>query len=376
MTPAINDTVWSAEDTTPAAIEAALRGLLIERHAESDLYVPARVLNLICIVDKQWSGEIANRLRVVGRNHASRTIVCAISAGRTTLDAVASVAATAAPEAGGLALTRETVIIDIGERHVPHLDSIVDPLVVTDLATVVWAPHEHWNAVTALHRIAQVVLLDSSSEPDVGGALRRATDLLSGMRVVDLAWLRSAPWRERIAATFDPPWRREQLEQLSGFEVRHHFASGAGALLLCGWLASRLGWQPRPLEVPGDGTASGWVRGVADCPGPRARPGLDPPAEHAAGGAGSCRRDALAARRELAVTRTRARRPARRAPSRRRLGGRLDAARGLARRGRDPRRGDPAEPDPRPGLRRGAAGDRRPPGLTGRGRRIPSPLRV
>lgn len=261
MTPAINDTVWSAEDTTPAAIEAALRGLLIERHAESDLYVPARVLNLICIVDKQWSGEVANRLRVVGRNHASRTIVCAISAGRTTLDAVASVAATAAPEAGGLALTRETVIIDIGDRHVPHLDSIVDPLVVTDLATVVWAPHEHWNAVTALHRIAQVVLLDSSAEPDVAGALRRATDLLSVMRVVDLAWLRSAPWRERIAATFDPPWRRAQLAQISGVEVRHHFSSGAGALLLCGWLASRLGWQPRPLEVPGDGTASGWVRG-------------------------------------------------------------------------------------------------------------------
>jgi glucose-6-phosphate dehydrogenase assembly protein OpcA len=260
MTPAVNDTVWSEQDTTPAAIEAALRRLLVERHAESHQYVPARVLNLVCIVDKQWGGEIANRLRAVGRNHPSRTIVCAISEGRTTLDAIASVAATANPEPGAFALTRETVIIDIGPRHVAYLDSIVDPLVVTDLPTMVWAPHSHWDAVTALSRLAQIVLLDSSADPDVGGGLRRATDLLSHMHVVDLAWIRSAPWRERVAASFDPPGRRHRLHEIAGFEVRHHYASGAGALLLCGWLASRLAWEARPLEVPGDGTATGWVR--------------------------------------------------------------------------------------------------------------------
>ena len=74
-----DDTVWAAQNTTPAAIEAALRELLIERHSQSDGYVPARVLNLVCIVDRAWSGEIANRLRGVGRYHPSRTIVCAVS---------------------------------------------------------------------------------------------------------------------------------------------------------------------------------------------------------------------------------------------------------------------------------------------------------
>jgi len=260
MSPAVNDTVWNEADTTPAAIEAALGRLLVERHAESNLYVPARVLNLICIVDRDWSGEIANRLRAVGRNHPSRTIVCAISAGRTRLDALASVAAPAAPRAGEFALTRETVIIDIGPRHVPHLESILDPLVVTDLATVVWAPHGHWDAVAAVAGLAQTVLLDSSTNQDVGGALRQARDLLSSLHVVDLAWIRSAPWRERIAATFDLPARRDGLSAISGVSVRHHYASGTGALLLCGWLASRLAWEPRPLEVPGDGTATGWVR--------------------------------------------------------------------------------------------------------------------
>ncbi len=261
MTPAVNDTVWSAEDTTPAAIEAALRRLLVERHAESELYVPARVMNLVCIVDREWSGEIANRLRAVGRNHPSRTIVCAISRGRTTLDAVASVAATSDPRPGAFALTRETVIIDIGPQHVPYLDSIIDPLVVTDLATMVWAPHGNWDAVAALEGRAQVVLLDSSVDPDVGPALRRARDLLARMHVVDLAWIRSAPWRERIAATFDPPNRRARLGAIAGVEVRHHAHSGAGALLLCGWMASRLGWNPAPLVLPGDGRACGAVAG-------------------------------------------------------------------------------------------------------------------
>src|ERR1700730_2512882 len=59
---AATDAVWSAQDTTPGEIEEALRHLLVERHAESDGYVPARGLNLVCVVDREGSGEIADRL--------------------------------------------------------------------------------------------------------------------------------------------------------------------------------------------------------------------------------------------------------------------------------------------------------------------------
>src|SRR5579872_4396431 len=105
--PSTNDTVWSAQDTSPGAVEEALRRLLVERHAENDGYVPARVLNLVCIVERQWSGEIANRLRRVGRYSASRTIVCAVSEGRATIDALATVAARATPHDGEHVLTHE-----------------------------------------------------------------------------------------------------------------------------------------------------------------------------------------------------------------------------------------------------------------------------
>jgi glucose-6-phosphate dehydrogenase assembly protein OpcA len=244
---AIADSVWSAQDTSPFEIEAALRKLLVVRHVESAGLAPARVLNMVCIVDRQWSGEIANRLRGVGRYHASRTVICAVEPNRTRIDARATVSADAKPAAGAFGLLRETVLIQVGPSHLAHLDTIVDPLVVTDLATLVWAPHGHDEAVDRLLKLAQVVLLDLSDEPEPAAAMRRACSLSDRVYVVDLAWLRSTPWRERIADTFDPPKIRPRLAQIAGVSIRHHRASSAAALLLCGWLASRLHWTPAQL---------------------------------------------------------------------------------------------------------------------------------
>jgi glucose-6-phosphate dehydrogenase assembly protein OpcA len=241
--PGVSDSVWSAQATKPGDIEAALRAMLKERHSENASYVPARTLNLVCVVDKQWSGEIANRLRQVGHAHAARTIVCAVEPRRTAIDAVATIASDVHPRPGEFALLRETVIVDVGEQHLEHVDTIVDPLVVTDLPTVVWAPHGHQDAVQALLPLAQVVLLDSVDEPEMRDALRRALALLDDVYVVDLAWLRSTPWRERVAATFDPPHLRPDLRTISAVTVRHHPDSAVAGLLLMGWLASRLDWR-------------------------------------------------------------------------------------------------------------------------------------
>ena len=104
----------------------------------------------------------------------------------------------------------------------------------------------------ALRRLAQVVLIDSHDEPEIDVALCRAHELAEDSYVVDLAWLRSTPWRERVAAAFDPPVLRPQLREISGLTVRHRADSGAAAMLFVGWLASRLGWRPERLSVRGD----------------------------------------------------------------------------------------------------------------------------
>ncbi|HWC28020.1 MAG TPA: glucose-6-phosphate dehydrogenase assembly protein OpcA [Solirubrobacteraceae bacterium] len=253
------DAVWSEQDTTPNAIEAALRRLVADCHGTTAHCVPARTLNLVCVVDREWSGEIANRLRGVGRYHASRTVVCAVEPRRTTIDAQATISVQGDPRPGEFAAMRELVIVHVGERHLRDLDTIVDALVVSDLRTAVWSPHGHPEAVDALTTgraggapLAQVVLTDAAAEPEAEDALEREGELAERSEVVDLAWLRCTPWRERLASAYDPPARRPELHTLSKVSVRYRHDSLVSGLLLVGWLCSRLGWRPDQLTRHGE----------------------------------------------------------------------------------------------------------------------------
>jgi len=269
-----SDAVWSERGTTPGAIEAALRGLVNKLHAENGGFAPARALNMIAFVDSRFAGEISNRLSGVGRFHASRTIVLAYDPQRTSLDARAVVSSEPQATAGELGLLRETVVVEIGERHLDDLVTIADPLVVSDLTTVLWSPHGHDEMADPLLSLAQVVLLDSRDEPSFREAIARSCELSHGAYVVDLAWLRSIPWRERIAAAFDPPGMREELDRIESVSVRHHPASTVAAMLLIGWLASRLDWRPHQLRASGQA-----LTGVTEAKGREIEIRLEPTRE-------------------------------------------------------------------------------------------------
>jgi glucose-6-phosphate dehydrogenase assembly protein OpcA len=239
--PVIED-VWAERDTTPDDIEDALRDLLRERHAANRAVAPARVLNLVVVVDRAWKGEIANRLERVGRYHPSRTILCSVDGGRDTLDAVAVMSYEDSP-GSELTVAHERVEIDMGVKHLARLDTIVDPVLVAELPTMLWTPHGHRDAAEILMSIIDVILLDSEDEEDVDVAFARASAYLRSVYVVDLAWLRTTPWRERLAASFDSPDRRIALSELNEVRIRHRPSSRASASLLVGWLCSRLHWN-------------------------------------------------------------------------------------------------------------------------------------
>ncbi len=259
----MSEDVWSASDTTPDAIESALRDLLRERHAANEAFAPARVLNLIVVVDRSWKGEVSNRLERVGRYHASRTVLCAVEEGRTTLDAVATMGYDD-EAAGDVSVMREQVEIDMGPEHLSALDTIVDPVIVSELQTMLWCPHGHREAVEALRGMIDVMLLDSDNDDDASSGLHDAGELLRSAYVVDLAWLRTTPWRERLAASFDPPDRLSMLCELESVTIRHRQESKASALLLAGWLCSRLGWTPDALTSHNGAGLRGTVRGSED----------------------------------------------------------------------------------------------------------------
>ncbi len=266
----VADATWSEHNTTPDAIEAALRELLAERSklnqdTEDGGLVPARVLNMLVFVESQYSEEIADRLRGVGRYHASRTVVLSYERDREQLDARVSIASERDRGPGEPALLREIAIVQIGERHLDDLMTIADPLVISDLPTLLWSPHHHPEAADALLELAQATLIDSIEEPVWSAAIERACGLSELAYVVDLAWLRSTPWRERVAATFDPAHMRPELSSLQRLEIRHHPDSTVAAMLFVGWLASRLGWELDHAQIEGrrtgsDGALSGSAR--------------------------------------------------------------------------------------------------------------------
>jgi glucose-6-phosphate dehydrogenase assembly protein OpcA len=262
---AVGETAWSAEGTNPDAIEAALRELLVsrsrdERDSSHGGLVPARVLNMIVFVPSGLAAETSGRLEGVGRYHASRTVVLSYEPARERLDASVTIAAEEDRADGELGLLRETVVVEIGERHLDDLTTIADPLVLSDLPTMLWSPHGHPPAADALLELAQSALIDSTDETERSptgwrAAMERACVLSEQLYVVDLAWLRSTPWRERIAATFDPTPMRTELDSLREVTVRHYRDSTVAAMLLAGWLASRLGWDLAGAEfreTPGD----------------------------------------------------------------------------------------------------------------------------
>ena len=250
---------WVEQNTSPERIEAALRELLRERHAADRTLAPARVLNLVVLIDRAWKGEIVNRLDGVGRYHASRTIVCAVEEGRQTIDASAVISGNSSND-GSTGVLHETIEMDIGPQHLRRIDTVIDPVVVSELPTVLWSPHGLDEGVEAVLGMIDVILIDSDDPAHFDGpnaGLRRAEELTAAVYVVDLAWLRTIPWRERIAAGFDAPSRRHGLAALDRVVVRHQAGSVVSALLLSGWLSSRLGWKPGELVPCGGGAQEG-----------------------------------------------------------------------------------------------------------------------
>lgn len=253
--------VWSARDTTPAEIETALLRLMHDRSEHDRVQAPARVLNLIVVIDKEWKGEVSNRLDRISHDNPARTIMVVVEPGMKGLNAMATLIHGEPSEPGGAAVFRERIEIECGSEQLDHLDTIIYPVLATEVGTVVWSPHGHPEAIDSLRGLASSVLMDSLEYHDWREALTRLCELNDHVDVSDLAWLRSIPWRERVAAAFDPQVWRPSLLEISKVTVRMHPGSTISALLWLGWMASRMGWKPGPMDLNAEDNKQGHVLG-------------------------------------------------------------------------------------------------------------------
>ena len=137
-----------------------------------------------------------------------------------------------------------------------EVPSAVASLLLSDLPVYLW-----WRAVPPLadrvfNRLADLsdrVIIDSAAFADPHGDLASLAVLLRertrGAAVSDLNWARLTTWRALVAAFYDVADYRPFLDRLDRMVIEYaplaedREAIPPRALLLGGWLASRLGWQ-------------------------------------------------------------------------------------------------------------------------------------
>ncbi len=237
------DARWASDDTDPEKIAAAIRRLETTRTAEGASVAPARALTLVVIVDPEHDDLVHQQLKALGSQRASRTIVIRRDPERTTLGAKCAVIQ---DDTIGHGL-RESIVLDIGPDDELDLDGILDPLVITDVPSVAWMPYGDPRDLLLLRTVIRTVIVDGDRAASVREALDDARALReSGIRVIDIAWLRSAAWRVRLASLAESPRFREHLGSIEQLEIFTRPDSRFGGALLAGWLAHRLGWNAGP----------------------------------------------------------------------------------------------------------------------------------
>jgi glucose-6-phosphate dehydrogenase assembly protein OpcA len=147
---------------------------------------------------------------------------------------------------GGRLGPAEAVVLRMHGRLARHAESVVIPLLAPDVPTVTWwhdTPPER-IATDPLGVLAERRITDVTQAEDPIGALRqRAEDYAPGD--TDLSWTRTTPWRALLAGALDTA----SADAVSATVIAA--PNDPTALLLQGWLESRLGIAPtaQPAEA-------------------------------------------------------------------------------------------------------------------------------
>jgi glucose-6-phosphate dehydrogenase assembly protein OpcA len=207
-----------------------------------------RTLNLIIAPGAGIDGSVDAALGGLGSHSPSRTLVLQRH-DADRLDAEASIECELWDSAGRVGFCHDQVLLTGDDPRLGHAASLLAPLLLPDLPTVLWLPDPAAPVpdLLLLER-AQQVLVDSAHD---GVPLRSLASLAGSVRVHDLTWGRLEFWRAATAAAFEPPERRELLSRVSELEVGYEGEALTPALLLAGWVIVRAGWRPERIELNG-----------------------------------------------------------------------------------------------------------------------------
>jgi len=238
---------WRGEDVPASEVAERLLALNREHARHEHGHAATRTLNLLVApADDVAPPALAAQLAGLSNRHPSRTIVVR-EHGAPRLDAYVAVDCTIGRSGRvgtGSGHCHDIAILDAEPERLTHADSLVRPLRVAGLPTVLWLPGTRVSRAQApLAALAQAIVVDSGTAS--GSALQAAftrAGALDVARVRDVAWLRLRRWRRHVAARFEHPGALALLARVDRVELRSCGAQQASALLLAGWIAARAGW--------------------------------------------------------------------------------------------------------------------------------------
>ncbi len=149
----------------------------------------------------------------------------------------------------------EYITIKGTKEALERVADVVNSLVVSDLPKFIWwkaTPNPEQVLFEKIALNSSCLILDSSYYGDAESEIVKIQDLVNERtNIADLNWYRLAPWQELTAEAFDPPERRMALSEVDRIGIDYEKGNPAQALMMLGWLASRLDWQPKTYSNEG-----------------------------------------------------------------------------------------------------------------------------
>ncbi|HKZ79537.1 MAG TPA: glucose-6-phosphate dehydrogenase assembly protein OpcA [Pyrinomonadaceae bacterium] len=217
----------------------------------------ACTLNLIVYTTPEDdASELDELLNRVNEQHPGRTLILIVDrdAKEAKLDGYVS---TRCRLLGGTGkqICGEQVTIEASGPTVETVASAVTPLLVPDVPVYLWwkdIPHYQDKLFDRLADTADRIVIDSSAFDHPHEDLRRLAKMIEDphreLSVSDLNWGRLTSWRTLLASFWDVPDYRPLLDSIDTVEIEYVPPQSAlgeiapKALLLAGWLSSRLNW--------------------------------------------------------------------------------------------------------------------------------------
>lgn len=236
MSTTLQEDHWHGEDVSIAEIERQLGAMRASALPGEPSGLRTSVMTHTAWVPRNWLDAARGTLAGLAEMHPSRTILLVPEpdAGRDGLDVDLSVQCFPIESETRHVCTEVIELHLLGTRAaVPA--SIVEPLLVSDLPVFSrWRGRPSFGA-SEFEQMMDVVdrlIVDSAEWPDVPEAYAEFQNCFERAAVSDIAWRRLLGWRVSLGAMWPG------IVELDAIAVK---GPKADALLLVGWLRSRLG---------------------------------------------------------------------------------------------------------------------------------------